>query len=101
MMGAAYTTIISFILAAVLAYAVVQKYYPIQVEHRRIITLFLLAILIFWGTTSVTGISENYQLLLKVVMVILFPVLLYPLKFYHVNEIEKIKEILHRIMGRR
>jgi len=100
MMGAAYTTIISFILAAVLAYAVVQKYYPIQVEHRRIITLFLLAILIFWGAASITGISENYQLLLKLVMVILFPVILYPLKFYQVDEIEKIKEILFRIMGR-
>jgi hypothetical protein len=100
MMGAAYTTIISFILAAVLAYAVVQKYYPLQVEHRRIITLFLLAILIFWGAASITGISENYQLLLKGVLVILFPVILYPLKFYHVDEINKMKEIINRMMGR-
>jgi hypothetical protein len=64
------------------------------------ITLFLLAILIFWGAASVTGISENYQLLLKVVMVILFPVILYPLKFYHVDEIDKMKEIVNRITGR-
>jgi O-antigen/teichoic acid export membrane protein len=96
MMGAAYTTVISFVLAAVLAYLAVQKYYPIQVEHRKILTLFILAILLFWGATSATGMANSYQFLVKISAVVLYPVVLYPLKFYSIAEKRKVKEVLFR-----
>ncbi len=98
-MGAAYVTLISFILFFILTYIFSMKVYPIQYEKKRIFGLFILAFVLFFFGRQVSLSSENgaVSMLLKLLFVFSFPLLLFPFRFFTAEEKAKIKNFLKGI----
>jgi O-antigen/teichoic acid export membrane protein len=96
MMGAAYVTIISNLIAAGLAYYQAQKYYKVRYEVGRLPILFILGILLYLLSMLFDPFILPLRILLKGVIVIIFPFILYLFGFYQTDEINNIKKILLR-----
>ncbi|GAB4369226.1 MAG: lipopolysaccharide biosynthesis protein [Calditrichia bacterium] len=97
MMAAAVVTVISHLFAALFAYFVSQKYYPGSYEIKRIGMLFLVSVALYFVTTLFDSYSLVMRILLKGSVLLLFPVVLLPLKFYEEKELQGIKYYLSKI----
>ena len=92
-MGAAISTVLSFLCLAVFTFFVSQKIYHVPFEYGRISVLFLLSILIF-GISRLIDMSLLMSLGIKGLLLIIFPVALLLRKFFYEEEIVKGKELL-------
>ena len=90
--GAAISTLVSQMGMFFLFYFIAQRKYPIPYEVKNIILMILTGIVI----SIVSQLVNDWQLLprlaLKTALLILFPFILIPIKFYESVEIENIKE---------
>jgi len=95
-MGAAYTTLISFVLFFVLTYIISIKIYPILYEKKKIIYLFFLAFtLYFIGDESVRVVNSTMMsIFFKLLIVLSYPFLLLIFKYFNSNEKEMIINFL-------
>lgn len=92
MMAAAWITLAAFILQAGLLFYVVNRIYPVPYEWMRIVKLSLLcAAFVFLGMS----VFEN-SILLRAVLLVLFPLGLTLLKFYDDRELYYIRRLLKR-----
>ncbi|MDT3694746.1 MAG: oligosaccharide flippase family protein [Ignavibacterium sp.] len=93
-MGAAVNTLIAFIFLYFFSFIMSNKYYKINFEVLRLLLLFLISsILLFINyVTQIELLLIN--LTFKLVLVLLFPLILYLTKFYHTNEINTLKSII-------
>lgn len=98
MMGAAYSTIISFFLAFLLAYIAVQKYYPIKFEIKRVSQLLVTAVLIYLIIFFIKLQSPLLNLSFKLLLSILYPAILFLFNFYDDDEKKKMGEIFYRFL---
>lgn len=94
MIAAAYTTLLSFLFLYLLSLQISDKYYHIQFEHKKTLNLILLGSLfylpfVFWSLESVL-----LNLSVKLLVIIAFPLVLLPLKFYEEAELQVIKKVL-------
>lgn len=74
----------SIFLVAVLHYA--QKYYPIPYEYKRILLSLLLAVAIFLVGNQLTPISIWPRIILKLILLLIFPLLLWIFSFLKDDE---------------
>ena len=91
-MGAAITAAISWMLMAVLFYYFSQREYHVDYEILRIITLIGFGIILFIISTFFNDIKIIFRILLKILVIISFPWVLYLTGFYEKIEIERITQ---------
>jgi O-antigen/teichoic acid export membrane protein len=93
--GAAITSIVSSFVLVALFYKYSQKFYPVKYEISRLTKLFVLAFIFLAAGLLLSLFLENFWLniFIKTLLMISFPIFLYPMKFYQQNEIAAIKGI--------
>ncbi|OGB66902.1 MAG: hypothetical protein A2Y94_02335 [Caldithrix sp. RBG_13_44_9] len=94
MLGAAYATIVSYLVVAILAYVAVKKYYPVKFEIKRMLLLITLSIILFIISTLDINLSGLFNLIFKASIIIAFPLLLALVNFYSAEEKKKIKNTI-------
>ena len=92
-MGAAWARLISYVIMAVGMYLVARKLYPVDYEWKRLGILAAIVTVIFLAG-QIPFIAAN--MLLRVVLIIFVPVLLYMTGFFQKSEIQKIKSFIVR-----
>jgi O-antigen/teichoic acid export membrane protein len=95
MMAAAYNTLISFILFHFVTKHYADKFYPVNYENVKLFKIFCVGILLYlilhFAFADVTMIG----MLIKLLMVIVFPVILYFLNLFDKIEIQTLKKIFN------
>jgi len=92
MMGAAFSTLISFAILALVGLGFSQKVYSIPFEFRRILmTLGIGSVLAYASTLVNLGLVGS--IMVKSLILALFPFLLYLLGFFEEREVKKLSEI--------
>jgi O-antigen/teichoic acid export membrane protein len=99
MMGAAAATLISYAALTVGSYLLSQRYYPIKYEWGRIMKILLAAAIIYAGSVYIPLQSGMKAGVYKLLTLLAFPILLYLLKFFQPQEIQKTKEIIRAARG--
>ncbi|MEE9431542.1 MAG: oligosaccharide flippase family protein [Melioribacteraceae bacterium] len=83
--------IISLILMSFLTYYFAQKEFYIPYETRKIITLILIGVLYYFVSFQLQEFSFGITIFLKLVLLLLFPFILFATNFFEVIELQKIK----------
>jgi O-antigen/teichoic acid export membrane protein len=91
--GAAITTVLSNYAMVQLFYIFSQKFYPIRFEFNRIFILFGTGILMLGGVLAIDSLLPWlwWVILLKVVLIIFYPFVLYMFNFFEPIEIDRLK----------
>jgi len=102
MMGAAITTLCSFLLLFLILYYFSNRLYKISYENLKIVKLIVVSTGLYMCSLIVSDVGWFLSILFKLILLIVFPFLLYFLKFYEPVEIEKItrwskRNILNKI----
>jgi O-antigen/teichoic acid export membrane protein len=92
--GAALSTLVSFGIMFILNYFVSNWIYYVKYQFARLFKLLTLAVVLYLVSLQVNMNSLFWSLVVKTVLVLSFPFLLFLLRFYTPKEIQKIKEIL-------
>ncbi|MCK4357517.1 MAG: polysaccharide biosynthesis C-terminal domain-containing protein [Candidatus Cloacimonetes bacterium] len=92
MIGAAVATVISFITLYFVTYFVANRFYKIPYENMKLVKMLILAVVLFFISTLTVNLNILPRILIKVAIIILFPFILYPMKFYEPIEILRIKQ---------
>ncbi|MFZ1292133.1 MAG: oligosaccharide flippase family protein [Melioribacteraceae bacterium] len=95
MCGSAISMLIAFFLMTVSTYLIVNKIFPINYEIRKIILIIFGGIVLFIPTIFITELNFFTQLIIKIVIIILFPFGLFYVNIFEEIEIAKIKEIFN------
>ena len=94
-MGAAWATALAFLILPVLMYVLTRKSYRIYYEWVRIIQIFSVGGLIFWLCQLVY--APTWQnILLRVGLIMLYPVLLYITNFFKREELVVLRDALNK-----
>lgn len=92
-MGAGMATMLSYLYLAVCAHFVSLRFYTIRYEFRRISKILLSAFFLY-SCGLLINTQILYSILLKVLLWLSFPALLYFLKFYEKDELYQFKNLL-------
>ncbi len=98
--AAAGTTTFSQFLVIVVYYFALRKIEAVNLEVKKIALLFSLAVVFYLSSFLFFDFSIYMRLILKTILFILFPILLYPLNFYEKIELDKIKQLFLSIKNR-
>ncbi|KPL16659.1 MAG: hypothetical protein AMJ92_12635 [candidate division Zixibacteria bacterium SM23_81] len=94
MMAAAWSTFVSYLVLAFLTYACSQKFFRVPYEYTRLAKL-VMALLLVLVIGQVTKNSAGFLgFLLRTILFLMFPILLYILRFFRQEEIAKISTLL-------
>ncbi|OGU56391.1 MAG: hypothetical protein A2V66_06115 [Ignavibacteria bacterium RBG_13_36_8] len=96
MIIAAYTTLFTFGLLYVISYYFSGRYYPIPYEIRKVLTIVILGALLYSVILLINESAFVIRLLIKGLILIIFPFALYILKFYEPIELSRLKEYFHK-----
>jgi O-antigen/teichoic acid export membrane protein len=99
-MGAAFATLGSFSIMFVINYFISRKCYTINYELWRIIKIISIATGIFIIGKQIDLDSLILNIITKVIMICIFPIILKFMKFYTLEEIELIKSIRQKVIKR-
>ena len=95
MMGAAVASVTAYSVLNFLYFAISQRFYYIAHEFRRIVLIFTAGIAIYaLAVLTTRSMSLVPSIAVKLVLVLLYPVLLYAVRFFTHEETRKIGEIL-------
>ena len=98
--GAAYSALISQSLNTLLITIIANRFMPIGFEWKKIFVILILAFAFFIAGTE-TGIEHKVLIAaIRILLLILFPYILYKLKLFEVIEIQRTKEGIVRLQGR-
>jgi len=100
-MGAAWATLISFAIAAVLAFLIAQKIYQVPYRLSRLLVPLIVAVAVYFAADLVRIPSPWWSALVKSGFVAVFAVGVYLVGFFDRLEIEKAKSILGTLTGYR
>ncbi len=89
--GAAIATLISFIFMTILTYIYSQKVYHISFELVKIFKMLIIGTVLFFASFLFKDIDLILRIISKIVLISLFPLLLYFWNFYEEIEIDTIK----------
>lgn len=98
MMGAAYATLISFIILFFLSYHFSNKFYKIPWENIKLVKMLFLSIILFLISEMYNPLNSIFSILLKSILLFLFPIILYWIKFYEPIEIETINRYKYKFL---
>jgi len=91
-MGGAIATLSAQFLFFILIYHYAQKYYPIPYEIKKIfLMIFVSAILVAISIFMLPPIALFPRIIIKILIILTFPLILYFLRFYEPVELERIK----------
>jgi O-antigen/teichoic acid export membrane protein len=90
--GASLAFLLSQVLFFVFMYKYAQKEYPVPYELKKIILISLVGMILCLASYLMNDIPLLPRLLLKTLLVIAFPFILFPLRFYEEIEILRLKE---------
>ncbi len=93
-MGAAYATILSFILLCVSGYLVAKRFYFVPYEWWRLLKIIIIGGGLYWVGSLIATTNAMVNLLFKVGCVIIFPFVLYLLRFYSEEEVSKARFVI-------
>jgi O-antigen/teichoic acid export membrane protein len=91
MITAAYTTLIAFLLLYLFSQIISNKRYYIPFENFKLVKILLCGVILFLAVTVLGNDDFVLKLVLKVAALLLFPLILFLLKFYEVREIKSLK----------
>lgn len=94
--GAAISTILTFLCLAIFTFMITQKIYPVLFEYRRIFILFVLSLVIFTMSRFV-NMSAFVSIVLKGLIILIFPAALFFSNFFVEEEIQKLRQIFYGI----
>jgi O-antigen/teichoic acid export membrane protein len=96
MVGAAYATLFSYMVMAGSLYVIVQRFYHVPYEYRRIgvITLVAAALFALFSWSNLVGLPFSL-FFLKAFLVVAFPTLLLLLKFFDSRELASLRRMFH------
>lgn len=97
--GAAISTLSSFLFLAVFNFIISQRLYHITCEYRRVLILFVIAGLTF-GLSQLIKAPLMISFGIKSILLVCFPLILVLGKFFYEEEIIKSKELLKSIASR-
>lgn len=98
MMGAAVATLLSYLVMASVLFVIVQRFYPVQYETRRIATITIVTIFLFAVYSALNFESfHSLAIPLKVLLLIAFPLLLVAARFLDPAEVTFLKRLLRLV----
>ncbi|MFB3926736.1 MAG: polysaccharide biosynthesis C-terminal domain-containing protein, partial [Syntrophales bacterium] len=95
-LGAAAATLGSFSVMFVLNYLVSRRYYEIPFEYSRIAKLVFLGVAMYLAVNWIPLTPELFSIAVKSMVAVSFPLLLYYMGFFDIQEIGTIKRYLVR-----
>jgi len=104
MMGAAIATLVSYFTLPVSSYLISQRYYRINYEWGRVAKVCIAFGVIFAGSLFITdtySVVHSYVIVgaFKLLALLTFPIVLYLLRFYQPEEIQKTKQIFKMVVS--
>ena len=100
MWGAAYATLVSFTLKIILTYFAGNYLQKIYVEWQRVISMFVLAGILYWPIMLIETGHAYVDFFLKILLSFSFPIILYLIRFFTPSEIEKGKELVRNKLAK-
>jgi len=100
MTGAAIATLLSFAILFILTFIVSQKIYPIRYEYQRLMILIVSSLIIFGFSKIAIPSDIIVSSICKFLIIILFPYILFKLKFFYPSEIVKLKQVIKSSVSR-
>jgi O-antigen/teichoic acid export membrane protein len=94
MIGAAWSTFISYGTLAVLNLMVNQRFWHIPYEYLRILKLGIVWVLIYYTSVQITNPNVILSIIIKLFLLACFPILLFVLRFFKPEELKKISQIV-------
>lgn len=96
MMGAAYATLLSYLAQAATLYLIVQKFYYVPYEFSRLGKLGLSTAVVFVMFLFLGG-TNSSPFVLRIILVVGFPVLIFVMKFFEPNELTEMKRFWRKL----
>lgn len=96
-MGAAWATLLSFAIMAAGNYFFSQRLYPIEYEYSRMLKMMTIGTAIYGLSGIVPAGSDVYEIILKMVLLISFPLVLLVVNFYNSEEKELALKLISHI----
>jgi uncharacterized protein YhhL (DUF1145 family) len=96
-MGAAYATLLSYVLMAVWLYIITQRIYPIQYELKKILKIGLISLIIFLTYQCV---NFPNAMMLKTILIFIFGLSIYLFKILDAREIQTLKYLVKKFHGK-
>jgi O-antigen/teichoic acid export membrane protein len=100
MMGAAYSVVIAQIIYASLLAFLSGKHLKVDFEWVKVFSIYILAIAIFEAGSHLNIKNFFLSIAIKMVMLAIFPVLLYQLNFFEAIEIQRVKEGCFKLLSK-
>lgn len=97
LMGAAYSTLIAYLLMAVLLYFITQRIYPTQYELLKLLKIGLISLFIFLIYNYV---DTSFDSLFKISLVIAYLLLIYIFNVFDSKEIQTLKYLVKKFYGK-
>jgi len=98
LMGAAYSTLITFIFMFIFLLMINRNLYMISYEWKRILMIYFLASIVFIIGYSIEFEQIFFSILFKIVIIIFLPLSLLPLHFFTSEEIDGITQMMGFIL---
>jgi len=96
LIGAATSNLAGFAVRVTLIYIVSQRLFPIPFEFRRLVIMFIVAVLLYSVSQAISFPSPYLTFIMRTSIVAFFPVVLFLFKFYHEGELEFARKMLRR-----
>lgn len=96
-MGAAYATLLAYLLMAVLLYFITQQIYPIRYQLTKVLKISLISLIIF---LSYKWLALPCDLLFKLGLIIVYLILIYLFKIFDPKEIQTLKHLVNKFYGK-
>lgn len=98
MVGAAVATVLSFLYLYIATYFVGRKFYPVKYENKKLFTAIGIAAGFFLLALGLQTFNIWITLGIKVVIVLLYPVILYFLGFYEQQELKRLRSAIRKVI---
>lgn len=95
-MAAAINTLVSFLFLYIVSLIVSNHFYRIFYEHKKLILLVILGVLLFFVSTLFNSMTFYLNLVLKFALVVIYPIILFIGSFYEASEIKLVKGLIRK-----
>jgi O-antigen/teichoic acid export membrane protein len=100
MMGAAWATLISYVALLVIEVMVNQRIWRLPFEYRRMLKIGLAWGVIYVASLGIDTGNAWLNMVFKGIVVLVFPLVLYALRFFDASELSSIAQVVTRLTGR-
>lgn len=99
-LGAAIATLISYISLPVLIYSFTFKIFPVQYEYKRLAQILIVILGLFWLCQKIYS-PSYWNLFLRILIILAYPVILWLIGFFEKNEINILKTMFKKYYQRK